>query len=91
MQQPLVPVQEIYLPENYLGDSVIWNNIPAWTTVGDSGADQRTPDLSNLLQKVIDRSGWVSGNAVLFGMVDPAVLSIFRLYRKHREENSRIL
>jgi RHS repeat-associated protein/CSLREA domain-containing protein len=37
---------------------------PAWSTVGQSGVDQRTPDLSAVLQEVVDRSGWSSGNAL---------------------------
>ncbi|MDX2067323.1 MAG: DUF839 domain-containing protein [Haliscomenobacter sp.] len=46
-------------------DSVLWNNIPAWTT-GDAGEAQKTPDLSALLKKVISRSGWASGNSLVF-------------------------
>ena len=60
---------------DYVSDFVLWN-IPAWNNVGDSGAAQRTPDLSAILQSVINRGGWVKGNAVLFGMIDPAVISI---------------
>ncbi|HKQ58962.1 MAG TPA: right-handed parallel beta-helix repeat-containing protein [Candidatus Eisenbacteria bacterium] len=39
---------------------------PAWTQVGEAGDAQRTPDLSAVLQEVIDRPGWASGNAVAF-------------------------
>ncbi|HEX6257182.1 MAG TPA: hypothetical protein VFZ70_15345, partial [Euzebyales bacterium] len=35
---------------------------PAWTTVGAAGADQRTPDMSAVIQEVVDRPGWTSGN-----------------------------
>jgi hypothetical protein len=38
---------------------------PPWSTVGEAGPGQRTPDLTSLLQEVIDRPGWVSGNAVV--------------------------
>jgi hypothetical protein len=36
----------------------------AWVVVGDEGASQRTVDISSVIQEVIDRSGWVSGNAI---------------------------
>lgn len=46
-------------------DSVLWNNIPAWVT-GDAGEAQRTPSLTALIQKVIARNGWVTGNSLVF-------------------------
>src|SRR5690606_23056337 len=49
-------------------DSIIWNNIAAWSTVGNAGTDQRTPDISLLLQQITDRQGWSTGNAVLVTM-----------------------
>lgn len=58
-----------------LNDAVVWN-IPAWSTVGDHGADQTTPNLAASLQTVIDRQGWAQGNAVLAGLVDPVALSV---------------
>lgn len=60
---------------DYLDSYVLWNSVPAWSTVGDAGSDQQTPDISALLQEVIDRKGWSAGNAVLVGFIDPAVLS----------------
>ena len=39
---------------------------PAWPTVGAAGADQRTPDLTSLVQEVTNRTGWRSGNALVF-------------------------
>jgi hypothetical protein len=44
--------------------SVNWS-VPAWTVFGAAGADQRTPDLSSVLQEVVNRAGWASGNAVV--------------------------
>ena len=35
----------------------------AWA-VGEAGANQRTPDITALLQEVINRPGWASGNAL---------------------------
>ncbi|HEX7171171.1 MAG TPA: DNRLRE domain-containing protein, partial [Candidatus Limnocylindria bacterium] len=43
--------------------SVTWSP-PAWNTVGEAGADQRTPSLSGPLQEVVGRSGWAPGNAL---------------------------
>jgi chitodextrinase len=37
-----------------------------WNTKGASGLDQRTPDLSVVVQKIIDRGGWTDGNAIVF-------------------------
>lgn len=58
-----------------LNDAVIWN-IPAWSNVGDAGADQKTPNLAASLQKIINRTGWTQGNSVLAGLIDPANLSV---------------
>jgi hypothetical protein len=41
--------------------SVGWSP-PAWTVVGARGVDQRTPDLASVVQEIVNRSGWVSGN-----------------------------
>ncbi len=49
---------------NRLASTVNWSPA-AWTT-GDSGADERTPSLSALVEAVIGRSGWNSGNALSF-------------------------
>jgi hypothetical protein len=35
-----------------------------WSTLGQAGAAQRTPDLSTLVGAVVGRAGWASGNAV---------------------------
>ncbi|MDH3296067.1 MAG: hypothetical protein OER95_17250, partial [Acidimicrobiia bacterium] len=39
---------------------------PAWDTVGEAGPDQQTPELSAVVQEVLDRPGWSSGNALAF-------------------------
>lgn len=44
--------------------SVPWS--PAgWTTVGARGADQRTPNLTSVVQEIVSRQGWASGNALV--------------------------
>ncbi len=45
-------------------DSVVWQNIPSWPVVGAAGADQQTPNIASLVQSVISRGGWVSGNSL---------------------------
>lgn len=39
---------------------------PSWTTTGEAGAAQRTPDLKTIVQQIVNRSGWASGNAMAF-------------------------
>lgn len=43
---------------------VVWN-IPRWLQVDDAGPAQRTPDLSAVIQEIVDRPGWSAGNAVV--------------------------
>ncbi|MBN2717390.1 MAG: metallophosphoesterase [Deltaproteobacteria bacterium] len=43
--------------------SVAWS-VPEWLLVGEAGDAQRSPDLSAVIQEVVDRSGWVSGNSI---------------------------
>jgi hypothetical protein len=42
---------------------VHWNNIPPWDTVNEK---QQTPDLSSIVQEIVDRSEWSVGNAMVF-------------------------
>jgi hypothetical protein len=37
---------------------------PDWTTVGEAGLDQQTPDISSVIQEIVNQSGWVSGNSL---------------------------
>ena len=43
--------------------SASWAPAP-WTAVGEAGPGQRTPDLAPVLQEIVSRSGWASGNAL---------------------------
>ena len=45
------------------GASASWTP-PSWTTVGEAGAGRADPDLSALIQEIVNRPGWVSGNAL---------------------------
>ncbi len=40
-------------------NSVSWNSVPAWNTVDEK---HQTPDLSSIIQEIVNRGGWVSGN-----------------------------
>jgi len=43
--------------------SVNWD-IPPWTNVSDEGAAQLSADLSPIIQEIVDRGGWNSGNDI---------------------------
>jgi len=45
---------------------VMWEDIPHWTDISASDIDQRTPDISSIIQEVIDRANWNQGNALAF-------------------------
>ena len=42
-----------------------WSVAP-WDMIGEAGLDERSPDLAAVLQEIVDRSGWASGNAMAF-------------------------
>ena len=44
--------------------AVSWSP-PAWTTVGEAGPDQRTPDIASVIQEIVSRFGWSSDNAMV--------------------------
>lgn len=44
--------------------SVAWSP-PAWGTVGEAGTNQRTPDMSTVIQEIVDRAGWSEGSAIV--------------------------
>jgi hypothetical protein len=41
---------------------VTWNNIPAWTTLN---ARWQTPNISSIVQEIVNRSNWISGNSIV--------------------------
>jgi hypothetical protein len=45
--------------------SVSWSPA-AWTTVGAAGTAQRTPDLKNIVQEIVNRAGWAQNNSMVF-------------------------
>jgi phospholipase C len=38
---------------------------PSWTTVGAAGPEQRTPNLAPIIQEIVNRPGWSSGNPLV--------------------------
>jgi hypothetical protein len=51
---------------------VLWDDIPVWTVPGQSGPDQRTPNLASIIQEIVNQPGWASGNALsIFIAPDP--------------------
>jgi len=57
---PTQPASGTDLNARPLTDAVAWNDPAAWT----DGSTYDSPDLTDILQDVIDRAGWQSGNAV---------------------------
>jgi PKD repeat protein len=45
--------------------SASWVTV-AWGVLNEAGANQRTPDLSAVVQQIVSRAGWASGNAAVF-------------------------
>ena len=50
---------------NTFSESIYWDP-PAWTSASQTGPAQRTPDLGELLQQIIDRDDWTAGNSIVF-------------------------
>jgi hypothetical protein len=44
--------------------AVSWSPV-AWTSVGDAGPDQRTPNVASVIQEIVDRPSWSSGNSLV--------------------------
>ena len=40
-----------------------WTPVP-WTTVGEAGTDQQTPDIATVIQEIVNRPQWLSGNSL---------------------------
>ena len=45
---------------------VEWKNLPIWNTIGLASNDQKTPDLSIVIEEITDRPGWSANNSMLF-------------------------
>ena len=66
---------------------VQWNNIPDWWPIGGpppvdpAGPDQRTPDLSPIIQEIVNQPGWEAGNAL-------ALMFVPKFYNFNRTAHS---
>jgi uncharacterized protein len=47
-------------------DSISWGSIPLWTIVDESGPNQKTPDLKNIIQELIGQPNWSATSPVTF-------------------------
>ena len=47
--------------------SVTWAP-PTWTSVGAAGPGQRTPDLQDIIQEIVKRTGWAANNSLVIIM-----------------------
>ena len=45
--------------------SVDWNSIPGWN-IGQRGPNQQTPDLTSIVQEIVNIGTWSSGNPMVF-------------------------
>ena len=41
---------------------------PPWNEIGEAGPDQRTPDISGVIQEIVSRDGWSSGHSIVIGI-----------------------
>ena len=46
--------------------NILWNNIPSWSLINESGANQTTPALTAMVQEIVDLGDWQSGNSMTF-------------------------
>ncbi|NNF02790.1 MAG: DUF839 domain-containing protein [Bacteroidia bacterium] len=49
---------------NTTSASVVWNPF-AWDVIGEKGPSQKTSNLKTVIQEVVDRPDWVSGNSMV--------------------------
>lgn len=45
--------------------SAVWAPLP-WNNIGDAAGDQRTPDLTSIVQEIVSGDGWRYANAMAF-------------------------
>lgn len=64
-----------------LVDSVLWvgNTSPTWglTAAGTAGPEQRTPAITSLVQSLVNRTNWASGNAMAMFLTGTGVRNAY--------------
>lgn len=79
MQDDVNPTGFLATANNIIGrtysgaDTILWS-VPTWATIGDKGTDQQSPSLITLVQNMVNKPNWFAGNAISFGLIDPAYL-----------------
>jgi hypothetical protein len=44
--------------------SIGWSPVP-WSSVGDAGPDQQTPNIASVVEEIVGRDNWISGNSLV--------------------------
>ena len=63
--------------------SVDWD-IPVWATVGEADSNQKTADIKDVIQEIINRAGWTSSNSISI-IFEPTVATLM-----NPEESGRV-
>ena len=69
--------------------TVLWKPV-AWKKAGDTGPEQRTPDLAKLIQKLVDRKDWKAGNAIAF-LIDGSGSHVAKSYEGSKKGAARLV
>ena len=62
---PLLSLNNNISSREVTGSTVNWLPAP-WPVINANGLDQQTPDLSSIVQEVVDHTDWESGNSIAF-------------------------
>jgi acid phosphatase type 7 len=62
---PFVNVTNNVSGRSKTGASVNWNPV-SWNAIGEGSLPERTPDLKNLIQEIVNKTTWASGNSIGF-------------------------
>ena len=57
--------------------TVLWNPVP-WLIVGEADTNQRTPDISSIINEIIAVDGWAPGNALMILIHDTSTVKAHR-------------
>ncbi len=60
---------------------------PPWMTLEERGPDQQTPDISSIIQEIIDQEGWASGNNLMIVLTDDEPQKIHRESEAFEDNN----
>jgi type IV pilus assembly protein PilY1 len=67
--------------------SVNWNTIPTWDTLGET---KTTPNLTSIVQEIVDRSDWCGGDDMAF-IIQGAANGLRTAYSKDAGSNAPVL